>query len=61
MRVVMCLIEMMLLQGEQNQIFRFQIEISQKLDTSDPMLVEPKCTWQWNIYLKNCKQTADKK
>ena len=30
------------LQGEQDPIFIFQIEISQKLGISDPMLVKPK-------------------
>ena len=34
--------------------------ITQKLCISDPILVKSKCFWQWNIYLKNCKQTADK-
>ena len=49
-----------LVQGEQNQIFRFEIELSQRASISDPMLVNPKCIWQCNIYLKNCKHTAKK-
>ena len=47
-------------QGDQDPRLKFQITITQKLSISDPTLVKPKCFWQWNIYLKNCKQTADK-
>ena len=50
---------MPIIHGVQDLNFRFYIAITQKLGFSDPILVKPKCIWQWNVYLKNCKQTAD--
>ena len=39
---------------------KFQTGITQKLCISNPILVKPTCIWQWNDFLKDCKQTADK-
>ena len=44
-----------LLQGDPNQNPLFQMAVPQKVCISDPMLEKPKC-----VYLKNCKQTAEK-
>ena len=48
------------LQGDPNQNFRFQMAITLKLNTSDPMLVKPKCVWEavvlfWKIVNKQLK------
>ena len=48
------------IQGGQDPNLKFQMAITQKLSISDPTFVKPKYFWQWNVYLKNCKQTADK-
>ena len=48
------------LQGDQNQNFWFQMAVPLKVCISDPMLVKPKCDWEAVVFLKNCKQTAEK-
>ena len=49
-----------LLQGDPNQNLLFQFALSLKLSISDPMLIKPKCVWEVEVFLKNCKQTAEK-
>ena len=39
-----------ILQGVQDQNFRIQIAITQKLWTWDPKLVKPKCVWEIYIF-----------
>ena len=46
-------------QGDPNQNLLFQFALSLKLSISDPMLVKPKCVWEVEVFLKNCKQTAE--
>ena len=48
------------LQGDPNQNPLFQMAVQLKLCISDPMLVKPKCVWEAVVFLKNCKQTAEK-
>ena len=43
------------LQGDPNQSFPFQMAVTLKLSSSDPMLVKPKCVWEVAVFLKNCK------
>ena len=49
-----------LVQGDPNQNPLFQMAVPLKLCISYPMLVKPKCVWEAVIFLKNCKQTAEK-
>ena len=48
------------LQGNPNQSFPFQMAVTLKLCISDSMFVKPKCIWEVTVFLKNCKQTAEK-
>ena len=34
--------------------------VTLKLISSDPMFVKPKCVSEVEVFLKNCKQTAEK-
>ena len=40
--------------------WKFWMAVSLKLSTFDPMLVKRKCVWEVAVFLKNCKQTAEK-
>ena len=48
------------LQDDPNQNLGLQMTITQKLSSSDHMLVKPKWVWEAVVFLKNCKQTAEK-
>ena len=51
---------LLMLQGDPNQSFPFQMAVTQKLSSSDSMLVKPKCVWEvavffWKIVNKQLK------
>ena len=48
------------LQGDPNQNLLFQFALSLKLSISDPMLLKQKYVSEVEVFLKNCKQTAEK-
>ena len=48
------------LQGDPNQNLKFVLAITLKISISNPMLVKPECVWELSVFLKNCKQTAEK-
>ena len=49
-----------LLQSDPNQNFSLHMAVTLRLCISDPTLVKPKCVWEVALFLKNCKQTAEK-
>ena len=48
------------LQGVPFEKWIFQMTVALKRCIFDPMLVKPKCVWKVAVFLKNCKQTAEK-
>ena len=47
-------------QGDPYQNSPFPRAVTQKISISDPKLVKPKCVWVAVVFLKNCKQIAEK-
>ena len=47
-----CLYDINELQGDPNQSFPFQMAVTLKLSSSDPMLVKPKCVWEVAVFWK---------
>ena len=44
-----------IIQGDPNQNFPFQMAITLKLSSSDPMLVKPKCVWEAAVFFSILK------
>ena len=40
------------IQGDPNQSFPFQMAVTLKLSSPDPMLVKPKCVWEVAVFFE---------